>query len=63
MPVNVKIVFSIIVLCAAVAGYLFLDSLGNGAQRYVALFIGVFAVIAFWIFPEVQKKAPKKGAP
>jgi uncharacterized RDD family membrane protein YckC len=60
MPVNVKIVFSIVVLLAAIAGYFFLDALGNGIQRYVALFIGVFAVLAFWIFPEVGKKDKAK---
>jgi len=56
MPVPIKIVFSLVVLLVAVAGYFFLDWFGQGISRYLALFLGVFAVIAFWIFPEVVKK-------
>jgi hypothetical protein len=63
MPVNIKIIFSLVVLAVAVAGYFFLDWVqGGGIARYLALFLGVFSVISFWIFPEVAntKKGPKK---
>lgn len=64
MPVNIKIVFSLVVLAVAVAGYFFLDwfSGGTGFARYLALFLGVFSVVSFWIFPEVAntKKTPKE---
>lgn len=58
MPVPIKIVFSLVVLAVAIAGYFFLDWLaqGQGISRYLALFLGVFAVISFWIFPEVTNK-------
>ena len=58
MPVPIKIVFSLVVLAVAIAGYFFLDWLapGQGISRYLALFLGVFAVISFWIFPEVTDK-------
>ncbi len=58
MPVPIKIIFSLVVLGVAVAGYFFLDWLGQGEgiSRYLALFLGVFAVISFWIFPEVTDK-------
>ena len=56
MPVHIKIVFSLVVLLVAVAGYFFLDWFGQGFSRYLALFLGVFAVVAFWIFPEVTNK-------
>ena len=55
MPVAVKIVFSLVVLAVAVGGYFFLDWLGQGSTSYLALFLGVFSVISFWIFPEVTK--------
>ena len=58
MPVPIKIIFSLVVLAVAVAGYFFLDWLGqgDGISQYLALFLGVFAVISFWIFPEVVNK-------
>ena len=56
MPVHIKIVFSLVVLCVAAAGYFFLDWLDQGVSRYLALFLGVFSVVAFWIFPEVSNK-------
>jgi hypothetical protein len=55
MPVPIKIVFSLVVLGVAVAGFYFLDWLGQGVTRYLALFLGVFSVVSFWIFPEVTK--------
>jgi hypothetical protein len=65
MPVNIKIVFSMVVLGVAVAGYFFLDwfSGGSGIARYLALFLGVFSVVSFWIFPEVAntKKTTRKS--
>ena len=59
MPVNVKIIFSIVVLAVAIAGFYFLDLYGQGVSKYLALFLGVFSVIAFWIFPEVGGKGEK----
>ena len=56
MPLNIKIIFSIVVLLVAVAAYFFLDWLGQGVTRYLALFLGVFSVASFWIFPEVVHK-------
>lgn len=56
MPVHIKIVFSLVVLCVAATGYFFLDWLDQGISRYLALFLGVFSVAAFWIFPEVSNK-------
>jgi len=56
MPVRIKVIFSFVVLAVAVAGYFFLDWLGQGLSSYLALFLGVFCVISFWIFPEVSGK-------
>ena len=59
MPTAIKIMFSIVVLAAATTGYYFLDLNGLGVSKYLSLFLGVFAVIAFWIFPEVGGKGKK----
>ena len=54
MPVHIKIIFSIVVLAVAVAGYYFLDQNGQGISKYLSLFLGVFSVIAFWICSSVN---------
>lgn len=59
MPMYIKIVFSIVVLAVAIASYYFLAWLGQDLTPYLALFLGVFSVVSFWIFPEVTHK--KKG--
>lgn len=59
MPIPIKITFSIIILGVAIAGHYFLASLGQDVTPYLALFLGVFSVIAFWIFPEVEDKSKK----
>ncbi len=56
MPINIKIIFSIVVLAVAIAGYFFLDWLGQSFTPYLSVFLGVFSVVAFWIFPEVTHK-------
>jgi hypothetical protein len=56
MPVLVKIILSIVVLTIAYYGYHFLMGLGQDLTPYLALFLGVFSVISFWVFPEVQSK-------
>ena len=41
MPVNTKIIFSLVVLAVAIAGYFFLDGVqGGGIARSLALFHG-----------------------
>lgn len=58
MPVPIKIIFSLVVLGVAIGGYFFLDwfSAGQGISSYLSLFLGLFCVISFWIFPEVVNK-------
>ncbi len=56
MPVKIKIVFSLVVLAVAIAGYFFLDWLGQDFTPYLALFLGGFSIFAFWVFPEVTHK-------
>jgi hypothetical protein len=56
MPAMVKIVFSLVVLAVAVGGYFFLVSLSQSFTPYLSIFLGVFSVVSFWIFPEVANK-------
>ncbi len=59
MPTPIKIVFSLVVLAVAIGGYYFLDWFSGGTNdvaAYLALFLGVFSVFAFWVFPEVTNK-------
>lgn len=53
MPFVVKVVFSVLVLAVAVAAYAFLSWLQQPVSSYLALFLGAFSVVSFWIFPEV----------
>jgi uncharacterized membrane protein YfcA len=63
MPPRIKIILSVIVALAAVAGYLFQADLGQAGPSYAALVFGVVAVIAMWIFPEVSHKKSKETSP
>ena len=56
MPVRVKLVFSIVVLIVAALSSWFLASTGGEVTPWLALFLGVFSVVSFWIFPEVGSK-------
>ena len=56
MPFKIKVVFSIVVLVVAVAGYFFLQNLEQTFTPYLALFLGAFSVFPFWVFPEVSHK-------
>lgn len=56
MPKPIKIVLSIIVALATVAGYLFQDYLGQEGPKYAVLFLGPLMIIGMWLFPEVMRK-------
>lgn len=56
MPTRIKLMLSIVWLCTAAGGYLFVSHLGQTWPSYAVIFLGVFATAAMWIFPEVSKK-------
>jgi hypothetical protein len=58
MPHRVKIMLSLAWLLTALAGYFFMVHLGQTGPSYAVAFLGVFAVFAMWVFPEVAKKSP-----
>jgi hypothetical protein len=58
MPFRVKFLLSLAWLLTAAAGYAFMVHLGQTGPSYTVAFLGVFAVFAMWVFPEVTKKNP-----
>ncbi len=56
MPRRIKMLLSILVAIAAIAGYFFQSSVGQIGPSYAALAFGTIAIISMWIFPEVQHK-------
>jgi hypothetical protein len=58
MPHRVKFLLSLACLLTAACGYLFMVHLGQTGPSYAVAFLGVFATIAMWVFPEVAKKSP-----
>jgi hypothetical protein len=57
MPLRVKLVLSLAWLLTATGAYLFMVHLGQRGPSYAVAFLGVFAVFAMWVFPEVTKKS------
>jgi hypothetical protein len=58
MPQHIKILLSLACLLTAAAGYVFMVHLGQTAPSYAIAFLGVFATVSMWVFPEVTKKSP-----
>jgi len=59
VPTPIKLIFSAVVLIVAALSAWFLNSLGQETTPWLALFLGVFSVASFWIFPEVMHKKGK----
>ena len=57
MPHRVKLLLSLAWLLTAAGAYLFMVHLGQRGPSYAVAFLGVFAVVAMWVFPEVAKKS------
>lgn len=56
MPHHVKLMLSLACLLTAAGGYIFMIHLGQTGPSYAVAFLGVFATVAMWVFPEVVKK-------
>jgi hypothetical protein len=61
MPFPIKFGLSVIVILVATAAYLFQESLGQVGPKYATAFLGVFMVVAMWVFPEVTRKNGEKS--
>jgi hypothetical protein len=60
MPNHIKLILSLIVLAVAAAGYAFQAALGQEGPKYAVAFLGIFMVVAMWVFPEVQRRPGDK---
>jgi hypothetical protein len=58
MPHRVKLLLSLAWVLTAAAGYAFMLHLGRSGPGYAIAFLGIFAPIAMWVFPEVTKAGP-----
>jgi hypothetical protein len=56
MPHHIKLLLSVACLLTAAGGYAFMVHLGQTGPSYAVAFLGVFATVAMWVFPEVMKK-------
>jgi hypothetical protein len=63
MPNLVKFMLSLACLSTAACGYAFMVHLGQQGPSYAVAFLGIFATIAMWVFPEVMKKDLTTGRP
>lgn len=61
MPFPVKFTLSLIVIAVAIAAFFFQGALGQVGPKYATLFLGIFMVVAMWIFPEVARKESAGG--
>jgi len=56
MPFRVKFLLSLAWLLTAAGGYAFTVHLGQTGPSYAVALLGVVAVFAMWVFPEVNKE-------
>ncbi|MFB9262457.1 hypothetical protein ACFFWD_04625 [Bradyrhizobium erythrophlei] len=63
MPSHIKFLLSLACLATAACGYVFMVYLGQSGPSYAVAFLGVFATVSMWIFPEVVKKDLKARSP
>jgi hypothetical protein len=56
MPTRIKLILSLVWLGVAAGGYVFVAHLGQVVPSYAVIFLGLFATLAMWVFPEVAKK-------
>ncbi len=58
MPPRIKFFLSVGCLLVAAAAYFYMAQAGKTGPSYAVAFLGIFATVAMWVFPEVMKKGP-----
>jgi hypothetical protein len=56
MPHHIKFMLSLSCLVTAAAAYYYMSRTEQIGPSYAVAFLGVFATISMWVFPEVMKK-------
>ena len=57
MPNSLKAILSIAVAIMAIIVHFAQASAGQDVTKWLVLFLGVFMIIALWLFPETKKKS------
>lgn len=60
MPPHIKIVLSLLVFAAALAGHLGREAIGLQASAGFLAGLALFMVVALWIFPEPRSEKPPR---
>ena len=61
MPSYLKLILSVLVAAVAVAIYLTQGESGHDFNSWLALGLGVFMILAVWLFPEPRRRVGKDG--
>ncbi|MCP1675742.1 membrane protein YdbS with pleckstrin-like domain [Natronocella acetinitrilica] len=56
MPNHIKAILSLAVAVTAVIIYFFQASAGQELTKWLVLLLGMFMIVALWLFPETKKK-------
>ncbi|WP_119166549.1 hypothetical protein [Algihabitans albus] len=59
MPTHIKLILSAIVLAVAALVGWWQQGLGETASGYVVWALGLFMIVALWLFPETKRRAQK----
>lgn len=59
MPTPIKLTLSVIVLAVALAVGWWQIDIGQRMPGYVAIGLGLFMIVALWLFPEAKGKKQK----
>jgi len=62
MPNNVKALISLLVAAVAAAMFFYQDDLGLEANKWIAVALALFMILALWLFPEAKarRRDPQK---
>lgn len=70
MPNHIKAIISLLVAGVASAMFFYQQDIGLEVNKWVAVGLALFMILALWLFPEAkakpadrQRSDPKRGAP
>jgi hypothetical protein len=60
MPTNIKIILTLLVALTAVGAHYYQAAIGQPITPWVVLGLGVFMIIALWLFPDAKGKHERR---
>jgi hypothetical protein len=61
MPFRYKFIYSLLVIAAAIGGYLFENGAGLNGPKFAIPILAVVMLVAVWIFPVVNREDVQKS--